>query len=975
MRRQVLSARAVFEGMVALVAAVATALTVAVLALTATAADAGAREVLAAGAGAETGLDLSLPLAVDAAQQDARVRDALERLLPTDATVTIDRVETAGLIDLGRGRGYLAGDGGDALPLAAGRWPAASDEAALPAVVAEELGIGLGDTVDLGVGRVTVTALWASSPAAADRWFGVRAASATGGGEGPLAVASSVLASAASSAGLDRRAHWSIHLGADGTGVSTVRDVAAAWRGLPDALTAEGVDTADLETAGALIPTAQRIASRAAVLEAAAPVALVTAILAALAVSALFAALLVDAAAPERRIRWARGQASALIVRSEAGRALTAGLVGAAVGATASTLVLAPPTALVPAVVAVACASAAAPAALTAAYVAADLRRLTRGGAAAAPLAVRWTTGIAASVVVLLAALTTARAISLGSTLGQGRSGPELDPLAVVAPAALLLALVVIGAVAVVVLPRRLRERRASDATVGPFLAATTAARRPLTSGAVIVLVAAAVGQMTFAAMYQATWNSAFATAVAVQEGARHRVSSDGDDLTPAVLDRIVAASGGGGVAPVWTANTSIAARSATLVMAGAAAVASLADPALEDLDRVVGAMRTEVAGPVVPTGASTLSVEVDVRDAQAAVVSVALLDDWGRLRAVTPDASGAIPVPPVAIGPGGSWRVAAVDVAVTAAEPSGASVSIEGLSAGGESLSLGGSVMPVDVSADAIDLQASPGPASVAVSDDVTRVRFVPVSPSAPVVVSQAFAQASGVGEGDTLPVSLVAGAESRPVRIAAVVPAIPGAVLSSAVLVDAGAVMSSRLRAFTALPGAASAWIPAPSDTAAVAAVLPDDARLTGSSRDQGRTVLSTASTLLWCGAVGATVFSAVGLGAVALSARRRRRGEVLSLRAIGVDAATRRRIRMQEAVTAVVAGTVVGVVAGVGSGILLLPAVVAGALPRAVGVVVTADPFVAAATVGAVVAIALASAGGFAAVDDLRARRSGR
>lgn len=965
--------------MVALVAAVTTALTVIVPALTVAAADAGARSIVSSGSGADTGLDLALPASDDPGGQDERVRAAIVEVMPAAARVTVERVEIAGLLDLGDGRGYLAGVSADdleALPMAEGRRPSDANEAALPATAAEALGIAVGDDLDLGAARVEVTGLWSSSGAAADRWFGVRAAFAEGGGEGPLAVAPGVVDAVAEADGLDRSVHWTLHPDAAALDLATLQGVAAGWRALPDALAASGEDTSALETAGALVPTTQIATTRAAVLEAAEPVALLAAVLASVGVTALFAALLVGAGGAERRIRWARGQSSARIVGREAARALIPGVVGAVAGAGAGVAVLAvpPPLALVPAIGGALVLGAAAPAALVALLAADDVRALTRveGGT---PAARRWGAVIAASVFFLLAAATTARLLSLGSTLGQGRSGTAPDPLAVLAPAALLLALVLVGAAVPLWATRRLRERWGARGDAGRFLSAVGATRRPLALGATVVLVGAAAGQLLFAAMYQTTWDSASRTAVALQEGATHRIAGDGDDLTPAVLDRVVAVSAGAGAAPVWSANTSIAARSASLVTAARAALAALADPAVPDLDRLVAALRAEAPGPEVARGATTLRVEVGATDAEAAAASVVLLDDWGRITAVAPGADGAFTIPLVTTGAEGRWRVAAVELAVQTPAAFGALVSIDAMTADGDPLDLGTAVMPVDITGDAIDMQPDAGPPVVAVNNDITRVRFVPVAGAAPAVVSRAFAEAAGVGEGDTLPLALVPGADARGARISAIVPAVPGAALPSAVLVDATAVTADRLRAFSSLPGAASAWLPATADPAAVAAVLPDGARLAGTARDDGRAVLSTVSALLWSGAVGTGVLAVAGLAAVALGARRARRSEAVSLRAIGWDAAARRRLRVREAAGGAAAGVIVGVASAAVTGVLLLPAVVTGALSRAVGVVVTVDPIGAAAAIVPFALVAVAGAIAFAIADDVPRRGSER
>lgn len=961
------SSRVVFGGMVALVAAVTTALAVLVPALTEQAGDAGARGVVAARSGAETGLDLALPASGDPVAQDELVRRTIARVMPDGADLSIERTETAGLLDAGAGRAYLASIDGPALPLEAGRWPATASEAALGSTVAETLDVEIGDTFDLGGRTVQVTGLWSSSRAAADRWFGVRAAFAAGGGEGPVAVSAEVVDAVATADGLTREVHWTLRPDAARLDLATLHAVSAGWRALPDALAAEGVEAADIETAGALVPTAQIASARAAVLNAAAPVSLATVALASLAVTTLFAALLVGSAAAERRTRWARGQPLTRIVAAESVRALVPGVVGAIVGAVTVAVVLTPSVAMVPWIIGATAVGAAAPAVLVAVLATRDVGVLSRAEGAASPSR-RWSAGVAASVVLLLAGFTTWRALTLGSTSGDGRGGLSPDPVAVAAPAALLPAAVLVATAAPLLLTQRLRERRAARGSATAFLSAMGAARRPFALAATVAVVGVAVAQLGFAAVYQSTWDAGYRTALAAQEGTDLRVAGDGDELTPAVLDRVAGVESVAGVAPVWTANTSIAARSASLVIASPAAVAALADPAVPDRDRLAEGARSDAPGPLLPEDAQDLTVQVRATDATAQAAAVVLVDAWGRVTSVGAGSDGTFAIPAVSAGPGGAWRLAAVEVAVSTGDEFGALVAIDGVSVDGALLDLGAAVMPVDISGEAIDMQTAAGPAEVSVGSAITRVRFVPVASTASAVVSQAFAAASGVTEGDTLPLALAPGAESRPARVAAVVPVIPGAPLDSAVFVDVGTALSSRLRTATALPGAEGAWISPGADPEAVAAVLPDGSRIAGTTADDGYVVLSKVPTLLWTGAAGFAALAVAGLAAIALVTRRSRRDEASSLRAIGVARAVRRRLRVTEAAAAVAAGSLVAVVATAVAAMVLLPVVITGALPRAVDADVVIDPVRAGGVVALAVLVALAVAVCFAMRDDI-------
>lgn len=925
----------------------ATALTLAMPALAAGAADAGARTLLASRSGQDTGFDFSLPRAGDPRGQDATVRQVIERTLPTGAAVEVSVTETAGLVDAADRRAYLATDlgGADELPLVSGRWPVGADDAAIPASLAEQWGLGVGDTIDLGIRSVTVVAVWRASTAAADRWFGVRDEFARSGGSGPILVATGTLDAVAEARGADRRVHWTLRPRPDGLDLAALAAVVRAAQALPDAVAAAGVSTDDAVTTGRLLPTAQIAEARAAVLDATEPVALASALLTALAVVVLFAVLAVGATAAERRLRWARGAPAGRIVVGEAVRWLAPGLIGAVVGV-AAVLALSPePLSLLRPASAILLAGGLAPALFVAVLAAADVRALQSADSTGVASR-RWTAGVAASVFVLFAGFSAARLLSLGSPVGSGRGSAAPDPIAVVAPAAALLALVGILVVVPVVASRRGWESLARRGGVGRMLWATRTARRPTAAITAAILVGAAVGQLGIAAAYQSTWERAYGSALAAQEGTAYRVTTDAPDLTSDALARLAAAPVIEGVAPVWNENTSIAARPATVTLAAPAAVAALGDPALEQSDRLVDAARGDAPGPLLPEGARDARVAVEARGTTASAAALVLEDAWARTVTVEPDSDGRFSLPGVSAGVGGSWRLAAVEVALSGTEDAGGQVSIASVSVDGAPADLGSLVLPVDVSRDALPLQADPGPPVATVDATTTRVRFVPQGSPPPAVVSRGFADSAGVAEGDTLPLALTPDGRTSAVRIAAVVPSIPGAPLDSAVLLDATVVIASRLAVSADLPATDDAWLaPIPGATPdELTAVLPDGARLGGTAADDGRGVLATAVVMLWCGAAGMAVLALAGLAAAAVAARRSRRTEAASLRALGLDAAARGRLRVGEATASVSGGLVVGALAAALTAAALLPAMVTSALPKSVAIAVSVDPRVA-------------------------------
>lgn len=938
--------RAAFGVAVAVVVALATALTLAMPALAAGAADAGARSLIAARSGQDTGFDLSLPRAADPRGQDAAVRAVIAQTFPARASVDLAVTETAGLVAAADQRAYLAADlgGADELPLVAGRRPVGAAEAAVPASLAEKWGIGVSDTIDLGTRAVTVVGVWRASTDAADRWFGVRDEFARSGGSGPILVVPETLDAVADAQGADRRLHWTLHPRPDGLDLATLAAVVRAAQELPDAVASAGVSTDDVVTSGRLLPTSQLAAARAAVLDATEPVALASALLTAIAVIVLFAVLVVGATAAERRLRWARGAPALRIVAGEAVRWLAPGVVGAAVGVAAVLAVSPEPLPLVLPAGAVLLAGGLAPALFVAVLAAADVRALQsagRPGVASRP----WTVGVVASVFIVFAGFSAVRLLFLVPASGSSR-GTAPDPIAVVAPAAVLLALVGILVVVPVIASRGGWERLARRGGVRRMLWATRTARQPLAAIAAAILVGAAVGQLGLAAAYQSTWERAYGSALAAQEGTAYRVTTDAPDLTSDTLARLAAAPVIDGVAPVWNENTSIAARPATVTLAAPAAIAALGDPALERIGRLVNAGRGDAPGPLLPEAARGVRVALEARGTTASTAALVLEDAWARTVAVAPDPDGGFSVPAVEAAVGGAWRLVAVEVALRGTGDAGGQVSIASVSVDGAPVDLGSLVLPVDVSGDALALQVDPGPPVATVDAATTRVRFVPQGSPPPAVVSRSFAESAGVAEGDTLPLALTPDGRSSAVRIAAVVPAIPGAPLDSAVFLDATVVLASRLPVSAGLPATDDVWLaPAPGGTPdELTGVLPDGARLGGTAADDGRGVLSAAVVMLWSGAAGMAVLALAGLAAAGAAARRSRRTEAASLRAAGLDATARRRLRVGEATASVAGGLVVGVLAAALTAAMLLPAMVTSALPKPVAIAVSVDPWVA-------------------------------
>jgi predicted lysophospholipase L1 biosynthesis ABC-type transport system permease subunit len=193
------------------------------------------------------------------------------------------------------------------------------------------------------------------------------------------------------------------------------------------------------------------------------------------------------------------------------------------------------------------------------------------------------------------------------------------------------------------------------------------------------------------------------------------------------------------------------------------------------------------------------------------------------------------------------------------------------------------------------------------------------------PVVISQQLAELYRVTVGDTVSFSLQNAYDRTTGRVALIVPAIPGAGLESAVLVDLGYVLHQRLRLVQTPDPPHEFWIDTDDPGAAISALrpqLPANTRMQPGDDAAGRTVLGSAATALWFGAVGCLLLAVVTVIAVLRAQLRSRRLEIAVLRAIGFGSRDQAAVRRMEYALVLGFGAVVGIGSGLVVSLLTVP-----------------------------------------------------
>ena len=968
---------------VAAVAAVVTAASLAVVGALTSSADDGVRLGLASRSGADLALRASITLASDPAAQDAQVRAAIARSFAgLSAEPQVTRTVSAEL-DVrapsapGEERAGLVmsiPDLEQRADLESGRWPQADDEVTMQADAAVSLEAVPGDVLTIEGAPVTLVGVWSAADTLDPRWLGdPQVLIGRGTRVGPIAVDESFWAVAVDA---EPMAQWTIVPDAARMTAADLSIISPAWTRVTSDWRSQVDELNAVGKSGGLALTAAALQSRVDGMRAIEPVVLLLVLAAALVTLAELARLLAADRSSEIALLWSRGRSAGESAASGGLEAAGAAAAGTLVGATAGIAVVAvlggelpafgsAAVAVVPFVLIAASAGFGAFAALRASQP--DAR------AGAAESRTRRLAGPGIAVLVAAAAAVSVWQLRLyGSPITPLSDGSSaIDPVAVVAPALALIALVLLGLLA---FPpaARLAERATRRAAVPRMLASRTVARRLPRVAALVVVVAVAGGSIVVAAAYAGTWSNAFDRTSALRAGADVAVVGIRGGIDAQQLDALDALPSAEAVAPVRAAGMQLSDETGSLVAVSADAFAQIATTAGGSLDTTATAdrIRGEVPAVAIPAGADGVVIAADVHGfAQAPALTVQLLDHRGRLvRIAAEPAAGdgehltyAVALPDSIRG--ADSRVLAVDVAIPDDAVSGATAAADFVLTGWSTAD--GDPIPSDAKlfwfpiSVGIDLSpAVPFGGRGFTADAGTRsTRLLPGSNGGtldldrpPVAISRALADRYDLAVGD--PFSF--GAEGTYVRVDAVVAdivaAVPSAESGLAALIDLTVVQRAALEASGSPATPTGAWI-ATADPEATAAeardALPPNTRIRLAEDPAGRTVIGSTTTALWGAALLCGLLAAVTLLAVARAERRSRSADVDVLRALGLGSREQAALRRNEWWFVVAFGGLLGVLAGALVAALTIPELASAAIP---------DPYPGVGTAFAVDAVGL-------------------
>lgn len=902
------------------VAAIATFLLSGMVGYLSGTADAAVRETLSAGPAKAVAVQLSTRLASDGDQQ----ADAVEQLIDDafgDIEVAVYRTVRsnptgAKVGDQNPSLIFLVDDGiAERTTLVDGAWPS-RQEGAVPVAVqssaADALGVGIGDTFSVDVTQFVVTGTWLPDDPTDPYWF---ADPAVASGQDSLSYGPAVIAEE-TLAGLPVRsyARWTIM-------PSELALTADALPALADALDQLAVRTErfggdqKIELAGSLadgIALVQRSLGVASAL-ATIPVALVAVI--GLITLGQLARLLVSVRREETALLRARGASVAQLTTISLVESIVVIVPGGALGLAAVVAMLGwGPVPLNGA----AMAAATWPVGLAVVVVAVLVCAGVAWRAAAVGVGpvhgdsgrARTSASIGATVLVVAAAAVSLWQFKLyGSPLVVGQDGvTRVDPLTVVAPALLLLALAMLGLLAFGPLARVIERFTVLGRGILPALPSRQVARRAPVFGVAMLLVVLAMSGTTLTAAYSQTWASASRDASSLSNGADVRVQLS----PPPTVERsgftvstvpYLRLSGTDDAATVLRTPVRIADDSVGLTAMAATRMPDVALPVAGSFDptMVASALKAERTGYRVDgDGELQLSVQVISGPDQGAgtVELFAWLEDAdGSLAVLSLGSTAVSDASPVTLtasvpeGASGDWTVLAVEAALSAADGArGIEVSVSGLDQG--------YTLPLS---------------SI---EPTARAITYPELPTLPVVVSEALASRQSLRLGSTMRLRIPSTASAVEAVVAGKTPAIPAAEGPRGMMADLPTLNRYLLQNSERIPQAAEVWISAgngPELVESAAAVSSTAATISELGADSSDRIISPAIVGLWWGSAGALLLAIIAVLAITSTFARDRRDEVVVLRALGMSSAEQGRNRLVELVSVVGAAVVSGVITG--------------------------------------------------------------
>ncbi|MFP3465541.1 FtsX-like permease family protein [Leifsonia sp. SIMBA_070] len=831
--------------------------------------------------------------------------------------------------------------------LTSGRWPASAPdpattaEAAIDEDFAKTHHLTVGDRVRFAGPDepvdVLVTAIWRPSDPASPDWLGLSAG--TGGTDGRAIVADDV----AREAGDGTSVQWVLTPDAGRVTAAQLPRLHAAFSTLVDTLSDDSTAAASpFSSAGGALATTTAMQRSVVALRAVIPIPLSVLAVCAVVALALLGRLLADARRAETRLLRSRGATLPVLAGAAAVESGVVALVGVALGAAGAQAALLTLTggpaagmagvvdvALPPlATLLCAVATATATAVLSA-------RSLTDApGAVEAGRGRTVISGGLAALALIAAAVALWRFVVFSSSAGSAEGTGGIDPAGVVAPAAVLCAIALLGlslfgpAAGAV---ERLAGRGRGAASVLP--ARQVGRGLALFSGPVALIVLT-VGVLTFAAGYAGTFSGFLRDSTLLTTGAAARadlgVAGSPHDAGDLSVGADLAAHGAK-VSPAIVDDGTVGDTDAAVVVVDTARLPGLLPVGayLIDTKGLAATLseRSDLPGANLP--ADTRSVALRVTTAvDAGTATPTALTAW-----MATDAGEAVPVTTYASPSGDTVldlpsrvgrRLVAVDVTTDAAAAVNLTVRVTGLPVASAPAGPW-TTAPEAFSADADFRPSGAASATAASADGTATVRFVPeADPALRVAVTGALAADDSLRVGQEIQVNSPIGALTA--TVTRIVAALPGTTSERAVLADYGSVTAHLLRTTPSVARATSVWATGVDGTGsggtgqsdgaarALAAIAGRDAVVTTADGDFVARFLSGAVLSTWLGTAGCGLLAVAAVAAAVSSALRRRRGEVVVLRAVGLSAKQQAWTRRLEVIGVATAAAVFGLAGGV-------------------------------------------------------------